>query len=309
MTGGKTKSTDEKPKVVGEKLPPLPNAPTPTESKSTKSKPSTTKRKTSIAKEKLEPIRGATPKQITNNVEKKDEEIIELGSGTAINPSQREDDTKLIITTIISLNLGDKANIPCKKEPPKPSIFFDVSQRKLFTIPIKHLQLLIDTIHKDGKYTPLLIDPTGRVDVYFTYAGNGLIVDTKKLLVQCDIQKTITREDAKEEIRKLIVAGLKYGKCMVFVQMNSAFAFRKYFDAAFFPESVLERGGAPFFEKEVYTPCLRAEDYDEFGRFWPNEEYPFKSVVTTLFALEDYEDFLGTQLDLGKFMPIYIEKD
>ncbi|KAJ3007801.1 UNVERIFIED_CONTAM: hypothetical protein HDU68_003347 [Siphonaria sp. JEL0065] len=299
-----------------EKLPVLPTK----EQKSVVNAKLSTKKTKSDSKEtdKLEPIaRTSTSplksKQITNGKDSKkttesNEEIIELGTNPTI-PTNNENDTVAIITTIISLNLGDAAPIPKKKEAPKPSIFFDVRERKLFKIPLKHLQMLIDVIHEQGKFTPLLIDPSGRVDTYFTYAGNGLIVDTKKHLVQCDIQKIITKDDVKEDIRRQIVAGLKYGKTMVFVMMNSAFAFKKYYDPGFFPEQVLEEGGIKFRKEEYYEACLRKEDYDEFGRFWINEEFPFRSVVTTLFELEDYEDFLSSNLSLDNFMPIYIEKE
>ncbi|KAI9341391.1 hypothetical protein BDR26DRAFT_312015 [Obelidium mucronatum] len=271
-------------------------------------------------KEKLEPI-PSTAAMKKKAIEAKsagksagaddDGEVIELGPGTAIiPPSRKENDTVVILSTIISLNLGDASSLPkCKKEPKPPSITFDVSERKLWKIPLKHLQMLIDTIHKQAKYTPLLIDPSGRVDTYFTYAGNGHVVDTKKYLVQCDIQKIITKEDVKEDIRRQIVAGLKHGKTMVFAMLNSAFGFKKYFDPSFFPEQILEHSGVKFLEEDIYKPCLRKEDYDEFGRFWPNEEFPFRSVVTTLFELEDYEDFLTSNLNLEHFMPIYIEKD
>ncbi|KAJ3126781.1 hypothetical protein HK100_010086 [Physocladia obscura] len=237
----------------------------------------------------------------------KNEEIIELGPNSVINTvDDKNEMNQAIFLTILDLKDSPLPQINEKFK--KSTITFDVSERKLFKIPLKYLQVLIDTIFQASHLTPLLIDPSGRVDTYFTYAGNGLVVDCKKILIQCDIQKAVSKEDAKEELRKVIVAGLKHGKTMVFTMMNSAFAFQKYFDDKFFPECILQQAGAEFLkDKNAYNPCLRKEDLDEFGGFYPNND--FKVLLTTQFELEDYEQFLEKSLDLMNVVPVFIENE
>ncbi|ORY29733.1 hypothetical protein BCR33DRAFT_792909 [Rhizoclosmatium globosum] len=176
-------------------------------------------------------------------------------------------------------------------------------------IPITQLQTVIDAVHEKGHYTPLIIDPTGRADVYFQYATNCKIVDFKKFLVQCEIQKITNPQAVLEEIRTSLVSGLKHGKCMVMVMMDSAFDFPKWFDSAWFPKEVLEKGGIPFREKHVYEKCLRNEDFDDLGMFWANEDFPFRVVLTTNFDVDEYQEFLEDAIQLEKYMPIAIKKE
>ncbi|KAJ3230658.1 hypothetical protein HDU78_008194 [Chytriomyces hyalinus] len=292
---------------AGTRLPPLPGN---QEKPAIKAKP-TKQPKFSQAKPQLAPITASTNSQVASNTSKKKEDdlesdVIELGAGTAV-PTHADADSFRVITTIISLNLNDLAPIkPIPKTMPIKTTF-DVSERKLMRIPIKELQNLLDCIHDGKQFTPLIIDPTGRVEVFFTYAGEALIMDCKKILVQCDLQKVMSLEDAKESLRQAVVAGLKFGKTVVFAMLNSAFAFKKYFDASYFPASVLEQGGVKFRQDAaVYEQCLRPADYDR-GIFVVNEDWPFRVVLTSNFDLEDYEEFLASSVTLANMMPIYIE--
>ncbi|KAJ3232782.1 hypothetical protein HDU81_002740 [Chytriomyces hyalinus] len=293
---------------AGTRLPPLPGN---REKPVIKSKPAK-QPNFSPAKPQLAPIPSSSNSQLVSNTAKKKEadgsesDVIELGAGTAV-PTQADADTFRVVTTIISLNLNDLAPIkPIPKSVPLKTVF-DVSERKLMRIPIKELQNLLDCIHDGKQFTPLVIDPTGRVEVFFTYAGEALIVDCKKILVQCDLQKVVSIEEAKETLRQAVVAGLKFGKTIVFAMLNSAFAFKKYIDDSYFPASVLEQGGTRFRQDvAAYEKCLRPADYDR-GIFVVNEDWPFRIVLTSNFELEDYEEFLASSVTLANMMPIYIE--
>ncbi|KAI8618288.1 hypothetical protein BC830DRAFT_1109710 [Chytriomyces sp. MP71] len=285
----------------------LPSLPTPSKSSTVNKKPATTiKGKDKKGDGKLARISSAsndTARVCSGHVKTKPEEIIELGSGRAVPSGGTDNDPGR--RTVINIYLSTK-----KPDPPKPAIpLFDVSEHKLMRIRIQQLQALLDCVHDAGQFTPLVIDPTGRVEVYFTYGGEALIFDCKKTLVKCDVQKIVTHEEAKEEIRQTLVNGLKYGKTVVFTMLNSAFAFEKYHDPSFFPETVLERGGVTFRKEMQFEPILRKDDYDTNGFFVVNEDWPFRVVVTTNFELEDYEEFLQSSLTLSNFLPIYIETE
>ncbi|KAI8895108.1 hypothetical protein BC833DRAFT_178940 [Globomyces pollinis-pini] len=176
-----------------------------------------------------------------------------------------------------------------------------------------NIKQLIDTIqpiisHPIKAYTPLLIDPTSRVDTFFQYAADysGIILEAKKYLVDTFITKSITHDDAMEQLRTLLITAMKHGKVLVIRMSNTAVDFpHKFNDPNRFPVTDLFVDAGRRMKLEQYwKPIVRDEDY-EHGVFIVRPE--FKVVFTTEFALEDYQEFLMNVIPMNECIPIYIE--
>lgn len=171
----------------------------------------------------------------------------------------------------------------------------------LMHIRIESLQKAIDVVKTSGK-TPLVIDPSGRVDTFLGYQACTLI-DTKGIFLKTIIHKTQTKEEAVEGLRVKLVNGLKYGHIFHVAMGNGATTMGDYSTPDSFPwEKLLEPG---FFTGENTKPVLRKSDYDHNGMFLPKTE-EYSVVVTTLFEVADYEEFLAESIPLDKFTPIEV---
>ncbi|KAI8928700.1 hypothetical protein BC831DRAFT_447111 [Entophlyctis helioformis] len=189
-------------------------------------------------------------------------------------------------------------------EPPAPL------DRSLKRIPIK---ALVDTIqpileHPTRPYTPLIIDPSSRIDIFFTYSGDyaGLFLEAKKYVVETLILKRMSHDDAMEDMRTILVAALKHGRTLVIRMSDSAADFLKRFtDETRFPaHTVMQRGGRRMYDEAHWRPVVRDADLEN-GMFVPRPG--FWVVVTSAFEVEDYEEFLGKSVPLDEMVPVYIE--
>ena len=114
-----------------------------------------------------------------------------------------------------------------------------------------NIKLLVDTIKPIIEHprpcTPLLIDPTDRVNIFFTYSGDysGLFVDAKKILVQTMIRQEITTDEALEELRCILVNAMKHGRTLVVCMGDSATDFLHKFhgDNTFPVQDLFVRAG------------------------------------------------------------------
>jgi hypothetical protein len=178
------------------------------------------------------------------------------------------------------------------------------------------LPQLVDTIkpilyHPKRPYTPLIVDASGNVDVFFTYAGEfgGLFIDAKKYLSNVLIQKTMTVPEALEEMRQTLVNALKYGKTLVLQMGNTALDFMHTFHGpdTFPVQEVLVEAGRRFRKEEYWSKVVRKEDRDSHGLFVCLPE--FNVVVTSKFQAEEYQEFLESALPLNEMIPILIQQE
>jgi hypothetical protein len=183
-----------------------------------------------------------------------------------------------------------------------------------------NIKLLVDTIKPIIEHprpcTPLLIDPTDRVNIFFTYSGDysGLFVDAKKILVQTMIRKEITTDEALEELRCILVNAMKHGRTLVVCMGDSATDFLHKFhgDNTFPVQDLFVRAGLftsnltkgqLFKQPEYWAKVVRESDM-EYGTFVVRPE--FSVVITTAFQLEDYQEFLKNAIPIQECIPIYI---
>jgi hypothetical protein len=167
----------------------------------------------------------------------------------------------------------------------------------------------VNSVIEDGRYTPLLLDESDRVDTFMQYAGgppmDPIIVDCKKLMLCTQVQKTMTMEEAAEGLRQTVVNSLRHGKTMAFCLGNCALNIYKFDNASSFPvRSMCERMGRSMLESKTYEPLLRPDDLKPYGVFVPDPE--FKVVFTSRFSEEDYYEFLENQIPMDCFLPIIV---
>ncbi|KAJ3112477.1 hypothetical protein HDU96_004524 [Phlyctochytrium bullatum] len=190
---------------------------------------------------------------------------------------------------------------------PKPS--FDLSTRRLIQIDIRQLLDLLPEVYNQTPYTPLILDPSGRIDTFFQYTGGEFtaqFLDVKPILVATGVTKSMTVEAAREEMRRVLVTALRYGKTLVVRLANTAFDFGRFEAEGWFPsrEVWAERGGVGIAKEGAFEGYLRDEDRQPYGVFVPGEG--FRVTVTSSFNGEEYEEFLEEVLPLNKMLPIEI---
>lgn len=179
---------------------------------------------------------------------------------------------------------------------------------ELRTIDIRQLIGTIKPIleHPVRAFTPLIIDPSQRIDLFFQYSADysGIFVEAKKILVESVIQKKVTHLQALEGMRQQLVQAMKYGRTLVVRMADSAIHFKTTFSHKdYFPLELFEAGGRNMRKEEIYSLVIRPEDTDK-GIFVVQPE--FCVVVTSMFELEDFQEFLEPSLPMDLMIPIFI---
>ena len=91
-----------------------------------------------------------------------------------------------------------------KKTLIKEALPFTITNNEMITIDLKELPAALKAVYSHGGYTPLILDDSGRVDIFFSYSGeDALVVDVKPIIGRVHLEKSWTVDDAKEHIRKL----------------------------------------------------------------------------------------------------------
>lgn len=156
--------------------------------------------------------------------------------------------------------------------------------------------------------TPLILDPTGRTDTFFTYSSGNfetVLLDVKKYLYETEVSKAMSKSECHEEIRRKIVNALKYGKLLHIAMQDSAFLFSKYYDSKFFPHQILKHCGKYIYNENIYTQLLRPSDYEPTGFFIPDPN--FKVIVTSKFEEDEYKEFLLESINLEDFCTVIVK--
>jgi hypothetical protein len=202
---------------------------------------------------------------------------------------------------------------PIKSPGPQPTTIARTStlnrnqpKNEMIKIGIKQLPETIESLVVPPTSTPLIIDPTQRVDVFYTYSNGGAIfIEAKKYVIETLITKKMAQSDALEEMRKCLVLAMKQGKPLVIRMTDSAADFELSFvrDDCFPPE-IFQNAGSKFFKKEYYSKVVRQEDME--NGVWVTKE-GFHVVVTTMFDHRMYQMYLQKCLPLKHMTPILIE--
>jgi hypothetical protein len=172
-------------------------------------------------------------------------------------------------------------------------------------IHLTELLSALDFIKKRGK-TALIVDSEGQADTFFGY-HNCVMIDAKKLFVSLKIMKNMSMEQCMEELRKKIVASLRYGQMLVLCLTNSATDFLQQFnDETNFPTQLIF-DGVKILQKENYTKLIRNQDLDEHGQFLLRCPESYQFVVTSAFQYEDVVDFLNDSIPLDKCIKVQVK--
>ena len=176
-------------------------------------------------------------------------------------------------------------------------------------IHIKELLDVVNSVIEDGRYTPLLLDESDRVDTFMQYAGgppmDPVVVDGKKLMLSTQVHRSITMEEAFEGLRHTVVNSLRHGKTLAFCLGNCALNLYKFDKPEFFPVNlVCEKMGRALLGHDGHSALLRPDDLKPYGVFVPDPA--FKVVFTSRFSEEDYYEFLENQMPLKYFIPIIV---
>ncbi|KAJ3273920.1 hypothetical protein HDV01_003751 [Terramyces sp. JEL0728] len=170
------------------------------------------------------------------------------------------------------------------------------------------IRALVDTIepiitHPRRAYTPLIIDPTHRVDMFFEYSADysGLFLDAKKYMIEAFVKKSKTIPQCLQEMKEILLNAMKHGKTFVFHMGDSATNFvTKFNHPDIFPSlDILSESGRKMKLEENYRKLT------DDPQFVCRDE--FCVVVTTAFQVEDYRDFLCNSLPLDELVAIYIQ--
>jgi len=178
------------------------------------------------------------------------------------------------------------------------------------------------------KKVPLLVDMTGEEDngytpleTYYTYSGH-MLIDMKKMVVQVNMKKELSVEDALLEERKKLVLALKRGLNLVFMLSNSAPPFKSQFSSpTALPyelvddyeavRSVIGDGnaegdaGADWIDwKKVPWTSKLLQQSDDIVFVHKD----FNVVVVTKFSPDDYAGFLKDQFPVEKMQHILVNR-
>lgn len=167
------------------------------------------------------------------------------------------------------------------------------------------------------KRTPLLIDSTGSSDgntspleTFYFYSGHQLL-ELKKMVVEVNVKKTVSLDEALEAARSKLVLAMKRGYSLVLLCANSAPPLRTKFchpaklPIELFDQTLLQatRGGDGHLEGSFLAGVPSPADqlyvvHDEFN-----------VLAVTRFSRDEYEEFLANEMPLELMQPIVVTLD
>jgi hypothetical protein len=184
-----------------------------------------------------------------------------------------------------------------------PSIKSDVKR-----IGIKQLLETIQPLIEPGNEpsTPLILDPSQRVDVFYQYSNGGAVfIEAKKYVIETMITKKLSLTDALEDMRRLLVLAMKEGRPLVIRMTDSAADFKLQFvREECFPAQVFQNAGLKFYQQDFFSKVVRPQDMPD--GVWVTKP-GFYVIVTSLFDAAMYKMYLEKSLPLAYMTPISIE--
>lgn len=186
----------------------------------------------------------------------------------------------------------------------------------LWTIKMKQLLDALSAAWAKGK-TPLLVDATGddqggttALETFYSYSGHQLL-EMKKMVVEVNMKKTVTLEEALAEARRKLVLSMKQGYNLVIMCSNAAPPLKsKFTSPSALPYLLLEDNAA------VASAC--SQDWKSVA--WAKElltdddkifivHKDFQVVAMTRFSEADYAEFLAAEMPLDKMQHIKVVTD
>lgn len=167
------------------------------------------------------------------------------------------------------------------------------------------------------KRTPLLIDSTGRADggaspleTFYSYSGHQLL-ELKKMVVEVNMKKTVSLDEALEAARSKLVLAMKRGYSLVLMCANSAPPLRsKFCHPAKLPIELFD---------QTLVQATRGGDGNIEGSFLAGVRTPddqlyvvhdeFNVLAVTRFSRDDYAEFLMDEMPLELMQPIVVTLD
>ncbi|KAJ3174718.1 hypothetical protein HDU87_006967 [Geranomyces variabilis] len=209
-------------------------------------------------------------------------------------------------------------NVMVVLAPDRPTVAANIEEdlppppldRSLRSMDIRNLVEVLKPIveHPVRTYTPLILDRSRRVETFFRYSADfdGIFLPAKKFLLKTLVQKTMTLPEALEEMRTLLVTAMKYGRTLVVDMADSATDFTHKFTSedAFPAIEVLSECGRRMTKEANWAKVVRDADREN-GVFVVREG--FKVVVTSVFLIADYDEFLRSAIPMDEMIPIHIQ--
>ncbi|KAJ1632438.1 hypothetical protein T492DRAFT_988783 [Pavlovales sp. CCMP2436] len=183
----------------------------------------------------------------------------------------------------------------------------------VWEVKLDALQLALESAYA-LKRTPLLIDATGdevggttALETFYAYSGHQLL-ELKKMVVEVNVRKIVSLEDALRSAREKLVLALKRGCTFMFLLSNSAPPLRSKFctptelPVELFDNSLVQamRGYDGDLKGSFLGKVIVKEDQLMFAHA------DFNVAVVTRFPREDYEQFLREELPLELMQPIVV---
>merc|ERR1719198_1470718 len=145
----------------------------------------------------------------------------------------------------------------------------------------------------DG-FTPLLSDPSGRLDSYFAEQG-AAVLDAKRAVVECGLGRG-TYADALQNAREKVVDAMRVGNTLVVSLQTSAPDFRgRFSDARAFPLELFERAGKGFVGRTAGADRLFSWDDKRAAGGFAECDPDFQVVLTSHFKPWEMTTFLFKQ--------------
>jgi len=184
----------------------------------------------------------------------------------------------------------------------------------LWHVDLKGLQDALTAAWAKGK-TPLLVDATNdqggfsALETYYSYSGHQLL-ELKKMVVEVNMKKEKTVEEALDEARAKLVLSMKRGLNLVMLLSNSAPPLKsKFTSPTQLPYTLLEDNaavakvsgdGAVPMDGTWAAKVVTDKDQVVFVH------KDFQVVAVTKFGEEDYAQFLAAELPLDKMQHIKV---
>jgi len=188
----------------------------------------------------------------------------------------------------------------------------------MWEVPLQKLQdALLAAWEK--KKTPLLIDTTfdepgstSALETFYSYSGHQLL-ELKKMVVEVNMKKEKTLDQAMEEARSKLILSMKRGFNLVLLLANSAPPLKSKFSSpTHLPYMLVEDQttlqsvlGVESNWREIdWTKTLIDPVKDEIQYVHKD----FNVVVVTKFGLDDYKEFLKEEIPLDSMQHIKVYK-
>eukprot|EP00929_Paragymnodinium_shiwhaense_P097363 TRINITY_DN59075_c0_g1_i1.p1 TRINITY_DN59075_c0_g1~~TRINITY_DN59075_c0_g1_i1.p1 ORF type:complete len:358 (-),score=66.63 TRINITY_DN59075_c0_g1_i1:253-1278(-) len=190
------------------------------------------------------------------------------------------------------------------------AVFLDACQRDIalpeppewpLTIPFTDLKKRLAEAASWGKTALVICDGHAKeADTYFTYAGY-VTIDAKYVLGKVQIEKAVSLEDMREELRGKVITAMRSGLPLHLAMHNSAVAFKEqYCEESTFPQSLFDFGSWCDSDQpdgvQEYKKIVRPEDLLE----WTGEagviKPGFHLAITSDFSREAAVEHLPAAL-------------